>query len=92
MIYPLIYTVAMIVFAVIVYLLFPDKKADETQDRWYTWRWDFTSHENVKLPYTRISRWRRGSFLTVYKFESPGHVEWRFLLPFNFVVGKCFDK
>src|SRR5512135_855600 len=56
-------------------------------DRWWTWRWDTTSIQNAMVPHIRITRWRRGSFLTVYKMETPGSTQWWVYLPFNIGIG-----
>jgi hypothetical protein len=50
------------------------KKGIRDREAWWVWRWDRTDAENVEIPFTSITRWRRGSFLTVYRMETPGDV------------------
>ena len=39
------------------------------------------------VPHIRITRWRRGSFLTIYKMETNHNTQWWFYGPFNLAVG-----
>jgi hypothetical protein len=39
------------------------------------------------VPHLRITRWRRGSLLTVYRFETQGSTQYWFYLPFNIGFG-----
>jgi hypothetical protein len=57
------------------------------REPWWVWHWDVLEVKDAKIPYTRISRWRRGSLLTVYRKESRGDVAWWFYLPFNIGLG-----
>lgn len=61
-------------------------------DRWWTWRWDTTRAENVMVPHIRITRWRRGSFLTVYKMETTSQVQWWLYGPFNLAIAFAFPR
>lgn len=55
---------------------------------WWTWRWDRDEVADVSLEFTRITRWRRGSLLTIYRHENQeGTVAWWFYLPFNYAIG-----
>lgn len=63
------------------------KKGIRDREAWWVWRWDRTDAKGVEIPFTSITRWRRGSFLTVYRMETPGDVKYWFYLPFNVGVG-----
>jgi hypothetical protein len=55
---------------------------------WWVWRWDKTMAENMPVPYASVTRWRRGSVLTVYRYVTKtGGVQWWFYGPFNFALG-----
>lgn len=53
------------------------------RERWWTWHWDVFEAKGVEIPYTRIKRWRRGFFFTIYRKESIGDVTWWIYLPLN---------
>jgi hypothetical protein len=69
-----------------------EPKQERARDPWWTWRWDRADAENCTLPFERITRWRRGSLLTVYRHESPHHTEWWLYGPFNLAVGFSIPK
>jgi hypothetical protein len=53
----------------------------------WTWRWDKMTTGAVDLPLTSITRWRRGSFLTVYRFRTERGTMWWFYGPWNLAIG-----
>lgn len=55
-------------------------------EQWWRWRWDTFTANDVNLKYKRITRWRRGSLLTVYRIETLSTVEWAFYIPFNLSI------
>jgi hypothetical protein len=64
-----------------------------SREKWYKWHWDKSDAQSsdvrtLETQYKRIIRWRRGSFLTVYRQESThGDIQWWFYLPFNLAIG-----
>ncbi len=55
---------------------------------WWTWHWDTKELKDIQLPMKTIKRWRRGSLLTVYRFETEqGDIEYWFYGPFNLAIG-----
>ena len=44
------------------------------------------------MPYVSMKRWRRGSLLTVYRWESVSSVKWWIYGPFNLAVGFAHEK
>jgi len=60
---------------------------DTSREPWWTWHWDRTVVENSALLYTNVTRWRRGSLLTVYRMRTVSGVQWWIYLPFNFCIG-----
>lgn len=65
---------------------------ERPREPWWTWHWDTHRAEDVELPYLSIVRWRRGSFLTVYRFENASGVFWWFYGPFNLAIGFAYEK
>ena len=58
------------------------------KDRWWTWRWDRVETTELKTTWKRVVRWRRGSLLTVYLFETGDGARQVWLYgPFNLAVG-----
>ena len=65
------------------------------EEKWWTWHWDKSDVLAVEgslaptlaLPYERITRWRRGSLLTIYRMEAKGNLQWWFYGPFNICFG-----
>ncbi len=57
------------------------------REAWWVWRWDTKRAKNATVRYLSITRWRRGSFLTVYRKETRGDVNWWIYLPFNIGFG-----
>lgn len=55
-------------------------------ERWWTWHWDREDADNIMLPAEKITRWRRGSFLTVYRIQMEKQVQWWFYGPFNLAI------
>jgi hypothetical protein len=63
----------------------PEKKPREP---WWTWHWDKAEAYNADIPLAKLTRWRRGSFLTLYRHETiDGSVQWWFYGPFNLAIG-----
>jgi hypothetical protein len=63
-------------------------------DRWWTWRWDTVDVPGEaihgvlhKVRVQQLTRWRRGSLLTVYRIRSEGQTFWLLCGPFNFSIG-----
>lgn len=59
---------------------------------WWAWHWDRGDFEHVPVTYDRVTRWRRGSFVTLYRLVGVRSTEWRLYLPFNASVGIQLDK
>lgn len=59
---------------------------------WWTWHWDRVEVLDASVSYSRVIRWRRGSFVTLYRLEGSRSTEWRLYLPFNASVGIQLDK
>jgi hypothetical protein len=62
------------------------RKARKLRERWWTWHWDRFHADRVLVPFVSITRWRCGSFLTVYRMHTDGNVQWWFYGPFNLAV------
>lgn len=58
-----------------------------TREPWWRWHWDKVDVGAGSLPFLRVTRWRRGSLLTVYRVDFASDVQWWVLLPFN--IGVC---
>ncbi len=67
-------------------------KGDGERERWWMWHWDVLEVRDAKVPYTRIKRWRRGFFFTIYRKESIGDVAWWIYLPFNVGLGFSYPQ
>jgi hypothetical protein len=61
--------------------------ARRERESWWEWHWDVLEVKDVKIPYVRIQRWRRGCFFTIYRKESLGDVAWWIYLPLNIGFG-----
>jgi len=61
--------------------------SDKEREPWWTWNWDTKVVQDATVRYVCITRWRRGSFLTVYRKETKGDVNWWIYLPFNIGLG-----
>lgn len=61
------------------------------REPWWVWHWDTKEAKDVAVRYLRIMRWRRGSFLTVYRQETNGDVTWWIYLPFNLGFGFSYS-
>lgn len=61
---------------------------------WWAWHWDrkMIGPLSIAMPRTTITRWRRGSLLTVYRHENHLRVEWWFYGPFNLAIGFSWPK
>jgi hypothetical protein len=60
---------------------------DKTREPWWTWHWDKKHVDNATITLD-ITRWRRGSLLTIYRFKTEhGGVEWWLYGPFNLAIG-----
>lgn len=57
-----------------------------SKEHWWTYHWDVIDHDNVKIPYDRLTRWRRW-LVTVYRFEGYGSVTWEIVFPGNLMIG-----
>lgn len=67
-----------------------DEARDGMKDQrepWWAWHWDTLEVKDAKVPYTRIKRWRRGCFFTIYRKETIGDVAWWIFLPLNIGFG-----
>ena len=58
--------------------------------KWWKWEWDRAEGSGT-IQYDSVIRWRRG-WVTLYRFESRLSTSWELYLPFNFFVGKTFNK
>jgi len=61
--------------------------SDKKREAWWVWHWDTYDVKDATVHYVRITRWRRGSLLTVYRKETKGDVNWWIYLPFNIGFG-----
>ena len=59
---------------------------------WWIWHWDRVEAHPTALIYSRIVRWRRGSLLTVYRYETQYEIQWWLYGPFNLAVGFSIPK
>jgi hypothetical protein len=60
-------------------------------EKWWTWRWDRHELPGTKLALVatelHLTRWRRGSLLTVYRLQGEHETTWGFYGPFNLALG-----
>lgn len=73
--------------------------AVKPKEKWWTWHWDKSdavelnpAQPTLTLPYKRITRWRRGSLLTIYRMQSDGSLQWWLYGPFNICFGFGYPK
>jgi hypothetical protein len=63
------------------------------REPWWVWHWD---KADAKFPpavsFRRITRWRRGSLLTVYRFVQETQEQWWFYGPFDLAIGFGFNR
>lgn len=64
----------------------------EPARRWWDWHWDTATIGECEVPYLSLKRWRRGSLLTVYRWESRTGVKWWFYGPFNLAIGFAYER
>lgn len=67
------------------------------REPWWTWRWDTVDVPGELIEANalvgevkQLTRWRRGSFLTVYRIRTREGAFWLFYGPFNFSCGFGF--
>ncbi len=65
---------------------------NKPREPWWTWHWDKSHAENIEIPYESITRWRRGSLLTVYRFVTASGVQLWFYGPFNLALGFAYER
>lgn len=62
------------------------------KEAWWVWHWDRATVEDTHLHFESITRWRRGSLLTVYRLVSATEIAWWFAGPFNIEIGFSVPK
>jgi hypothetical protein len=62
------------------------------REPWWIWHWDYREMGQFDMPYMSMRRWRRGSLLTIYRWESASSVKWWFYGPFNLAIGFAYEK
>lgn len=58
-----------------------------SREPWWAWHWDKSAVAPFALPMKKITRWRCGSLLTIYRQEQEGDTLWWFYGPFNIGIG-----
>lgn len=63
-----------------------ERRREREREAWWVWHWDRVSVKNAEITMS-ITRWRRGSLLTVYRMEQTSDVQYWFYFPFNLGIG-----
>jgi len=67
---------------------------------WWIWHWDVSDAKKedetdlvkLQIQFERVTRWRRGSLLTIYRYVMKEQVQWWFYGPFDLAVGFGYNK